>query len=693
MARLAEPLDRLVHARAFAKSMLDGLQRIQEYLLLEDIQDPRLPSFLAAREKQLTNSSVARGKQPMPSANDTVISLADTTIMVQETKTNVLQNVNMRIRRYELVMIAGNTGSGKSSLLRFLVGETASNGGNFVIEPGAAAYCDQKAWLQYGTVRCNIVGEERFNQEWYGTVLKACCLDTDLQQLPSGDQSIVGSNGVNLSGGQRQRIALARALYSRAPYLVLDDVFASLDRQTSSEVFTRLFGNDGLMRLMPTTTIMATHSIPFLQAADKVFFINQNGRVIMHEDSTSAAFRRMLREISTNVSTHITENEEENEALNTATRLLTASKDAQGDDEVSYLQRLKMYLNCFSRLDLIAFFLCAFIGAFVEALPETYVRFWIGTVPNFALFTIGCITLATAAGLCTLYALGSLVLKMAPESSKKLHEELLSTFSRMKLHFLTNTDHNTLVNRICDDLTHFTRQTQSGFSHVTYETFYIAIRYSLIFAASRCSPVLAPIVMAAFALIHSHYSLRSQTAKHLKLETSVPIISQLTETSKGLRHIRALGLQQRALKKNFKLLDTSQKTFLNAFNMERWLDLQVDSIQSIVAVVLVIRCVCYKGSVSAADIGLALAILMTALKQNTLFAVEAWSSHWSSMGSLVRMRKFIENTPVEKEISGDELKLPAEWPTKGVIEMKNVYSRYEYVLVYPGAYFTFIVPD
>lgn len=68
-------------------------------------------------------------------------------------------------------------------------------------------------------------------------VLRACALVDDLQQMAQGDCTLVSSNGGNVSGGQRSRIALARAVYSPASVLLLDDPFAALDVPVAQHVF------------------------------------------------------------------------------------------------------------------------------------------------------------------------------------------------------------------------------------------------------------------------------------------------------------------------------------------------------------------------------------------------------------------------------------------------------------------------
>jgi ABC-type transport system involved in cytochrome bd biosynthesis fused ATPase/permease subunit len=103
-------------------------------------------------------------------------------------------------------MIVGPVGCGKSTLLRVLLGEVPEVSGIISTTFKNAAYCSQSPWITFGTVRQNIVGASQWDQKWYDTVIQACSLQADLQQLPSGDQTKVGVRGSRLSGGQQMRV-------------------------------------------------------------------------------------------------------------------------------------------------------------------------------------------------------------------------------------------------------------------------------------------------------------------------------------------------------------------------------------------------------------------------------------------------------------------------------------------------------
>lgn len=175
-------------------------------------------------------------------------------------------------------MIVGKVGSGKSVILRSLVGETSLTSGQFHPFTSGTAFCDQQVWLRNATVRENIIGESPFDMEWYQKVIWSCGLLQDLREMKQGDGTAIGSKGIQLSGGQKNRVSLARAIYARKPVLVIDDMLAGLDNNTEKAVFHRVFGRNGILRKSEATIILATHATHYAQYADRILVMSE-GRV------------------------------------------------------------------------------------------------------------------------------------------------------------------------------------------------------------------------------------------------------------------------------------------------------------------------------------------------------------------------------------------------------------------------------
>jgi len=103
--------------------------------------------------------------------------------------------------------------------------------------------------------------------------VRAAGLGSDLAGFPKGLDTIVGERGITLSGGQKQRTALARALVSKAPILILDDAFSSVDTETEAKILS------GLRAAAEGRTLfLVSHRLSTIQDADRIVVLDQ-GRV------------------------------------------------------------------------------------------------------------------------------------------------------------------------------------------------------------------------------------------------------------------------------------------------------------------------------------------------------------------------------------------------------------------------------
>lgn len=186
----------------------------------------------------------------------------------------ILKDLNIDIESNLITMVVGPVGSGKSTFLESILGETVELQGHTLRGFGSIAYCSQTPWLTNNSVRQNIVSAAGIEEGFYASVLWACGLDPDLAQLANGDLINIGSNGSNLSGGQKQRVALARAIYARPRCILLDDIFSGMDSNTIDIVSHRLFGRQGLFRRNLTTVVLATHTDKLLAFADKIIVLD-----------------------------------------------------------------------------------------------------------------------------------------------------------------------------------------------------------------------------------------------------------------------------------------------------------------------------------------------------------------------------------------------------------------------------------
>ncbi|XP_040891867.1 multidrug resistance-associated protein 1 isoform X3 [Toxotes jaculatrix] len=225
----------------------------------------RLGKYLCSEELKVDNVS----KTPLSSDGEDVV-IENGTFSWSAEGPPCLKRINVRVPRGSLVAVVGHVGSGKSSLMSAMLGETEKRSGQVTVK-GSVAYVPQQAWIQNATVQDNILfGREKL-KTWYHRVLEACALVPDLDILPAGDATEIGEKGLNLSGGQKQRVSLARAVYRKADVYLLDDPLSAVDAHVGQHIFDKVIGPKGVLR--DKTRILVTHGMSFLPQADLILVL------------------------------------------------------------------------------------------------------------------------------------------------------------------------------------------------------------------------------------------------------------------------------------------------------------------------------------------------------------------------------------------------------------------------------------
>ena len=158
-----------------------------------------------------------------------------------QTSSFVMDNVNLTLHTSTFTGIIGPVASGKTTLIRSIVGSVKSSSGQVNLWKGGTGYASQTAFILNSTVKDNILFGEDFDQERYDKCVWCCNLKKDFEQFPAGDMSELGERGVTLSGGQKARVGVCRALYkTESKVIALDDPLSALDAETGKLVFDRI---------------------------------------------------------------------------------------------------------------------------------------------------------------------------------------------------------------------------------------------------------------------------------------------------------------------------------------------------------------------------------------------------------------------------------------------------------------------
>ena len=207
------------------------------------------------------------------------IQINDLQYSIEETK--ILKNINFNLSSGEKLGIVGSVGSGKSSILKNIIGYILPNPGTLFLSdyditniPSKAlrehiGYCSQNIQLFSGSIYDNITsGLDNVSEEEVVEAATLACCHEFIAKLPGGYGYQLAENGPNLSGGQRQSIALARAFIRKPKILVLDEPTSSMDSETEEKVINNIFS----LPYEPTI-IISTHRIQHLTKTDKIGII------------------------------------------------------------------------------------------------------------------------------------------------------------------------------------------------------------------------------------------------------------------------------------------------------------------------------------------------------------------------------------------------------------------------------------
>jgi len=196
----------------------------------------------------------------------------------------VLEKINLKAKKGQLIGITGSVGCGKTALALALTGMYPYEGSiklddieldeiNSSSRSNLIAYTGHEQFLFSLSVKDNIIFSEEFDEKRLDKAIESSALVWDLSNFKDGIDSRVGEKGVRVSGGQRQRIALARTLYSNSDILILDDPFSAVDIETERQIIGHLRSS-----YRDKIILLFTHRLTSFVSADQVIVLD-GGRI------------------------------------------------------------------------------------------------------------------------------------------------------------------------------------------------------------------------------------------------------------------------------------------------------------------------------------------------------------------------------------------------------------------------------
>ncbi|KAL5046465.1 hypothetical protein BDW71DRAFT_181773 [Aspergillus fruticulosus] len=684
VALLAAPIQQFATALIHFAAATGCFQRIQEYLLKTAQREdhvsgpPSTTGTLNGVELQTMNPFARQYLQ-----TENLLCLQGTAFAFTPRGTPVLHDISLDLPVGVRTVVVGPTGSGKTALLLALLDELYTIKG-FVYSRSSLkiGYCAQETWLPNLDIRSIILGDSDYDEGWYLAVLGACALHQDLQDLPKGDKSIIGSKGTSLSGGQKQRISLARALYARTQLLLLDDVLSGLDANTEQTVLDNVFGRHGICRKTGTAVILATHSARHVKQADHVIIMEPGGTILKQGTPSSV---NLVSADDGESDSEITDNNAANHrGAPPPPRPEIGEQMEEEPEGVELLRKtgdIRLYSYYFRMLGwevtTVMAVSCA-LFAFSAKFPTVWLNWWSDAETQhpgqqttmymtvYGMFCVICLVVLIV---------GIYVLAMAgiPRSSNKLHAILLQRVMAAPYWFFVSTDSGQTLNRFSQDMSLIDMQLPIALVDFSFGVFLCIVEAILIALVSKWAALMYPPLIGILFILQKFYLRTSRQMRFLDLELKSPLYSHFLETLQGLTTIRAFGWQASAEMQNHRLLNNSQRPFYLMFSIQRWLGFVLDALVTVVATVIMALATQVHGS-SAGGLGVSLTNILSFSSTLSLL-IRAWTELETSLGAVSRVRTFEKDTPSE-HLLHEHRQPPADWPSNGELIVSNLSSHY-----------------
>ncbi|CAF1394631.1 unnamed protein product [Adineta steineri] len=606
---------------------------------------------------------------------DHVIVMEDASFSWKDTPS--LFSLNLKIGKGNLVGVKGSIGAGKSTLFAAILNEINLVSGKLQLHANSISYAPQSAWIFADTIRANILLGKAMNDERYKNVIKACCLDVDLENFGEvGDLLIIGDKGVNLSGGQRARISLARALYADADLYLLDDPLAAVDPKVAKNIFDQCIGPRSLLR--GKTRILVTHQTHFLVETDQIFLMT-NGHI---EELQMEQIPIM--ELSNDTSETESFANKETDWVHDAAVIDMNSivkNETLVEGAIKWSVWLKLFtappLRWFGLLLMIIFML---INEALYDFSNIWLAIWSDQDKKEQQSSFYAYVYLGAIG-CTLVVAVirvSYVYYIMLRSSTHFHNRMLKGILYTSLRFFESNPSGRVLNRASKDQ----QVLDQALPLALIDTMqYLLMIIGSITIIGKTNPwvllILIPLVPSVLWL-RRFYMRSSRQIKRLESVTRSPMYTLFSSSFDGLTSIRAFNVQGDFLNMFMERIDTNSRAYFIVFTSARWFGLRLDIMVSFLTLVTALLAVFLRHQIdsAAAALSVTYCISLTGLFQ---WAIRQSTEAENLMTSAERIHEYGQLVPESQQNSNqsDVFIQPAEdWPSRGTIEFKDYTFRY-----------------
>ncbi|KAJ3004747.1 hypothetical protein NUW54_g4666 [Trametes sanguinea] len=568
---------------------------------------------------------------------------------------------------------------------------------------GGIAYAAQESWVQNDTVKNNILFGSPLDEARYQKVLYQCALNRDLSLFSAGDETEVGEKGITLSGGQKARVTLARAVYSNADILLLDDVLAALDVHTARWIVEKCLKGDLLegrtivlvvrvdtpsTRVRGSNPLEKTHNVAMVSPiAEFVVDMGSDGRILSQGSLESALARdsKLLHEVreereELEKAEHQldTEKLEESGAKQIAGKLVVAEEREEGHVGWS---AMKLFFGNMSNRAI--FFWLIYVSGHVlrqslSNLQTWYLGYWASQyethspaeVPVQHHLFIYTLLMALEMGVfacsVTYYVFGSL------RAARIIHKQLITSVLGTTLRWLDKTPTARIIARCTEDIGMVDNRVARATENMTEALIYTVLKVVAVIIFSPIFVIPAIIVSLASALCARVFMNVQLAVKRELSNSKAPVLAHFGAAVSGITSVRAYGAQEEFKAEAYRRIDNYTRVSVTYWNLSRWLAMRIDLIALLFSTSLAAY-LTYASDLSASNTGFSLTMAM-AFSEVIIHMVRVFNGLQISCNSLERIQQYLlieqEPKPTPEGVP------PAYWPASGHIEVEKLSARY-----------------
>ncbi|KAJ6635067.1 Multidrug resistance-associated protein 1, partial [Pseudolycoriella hygida] len=607
-------------------------------------------------------------------------------------ESTTLKNINIKVKKEQLVALVGPVGCGKTSLLSALLGEMEKIDGTVNVD-GRIAYVPQQAWIQNATLQDNILFGRPLNEEFYKKVIDACALTPDLEMLPAGDQTEIGERGINLSGGQKQRVALARAVYSEADIYLLDDPLSAVDSHVGKHIFSNVFDeNTGLLR--GKCRLLVTHAVVYLPKVSEIYVmmngeITESGsyRELLEQNGAFAEFLTQhnqeieddenAKQVESGMQDHeIKEKENEEDEEEDDPGLIDAEEAATGSVGISVYMRYSKSIGVYVCVAAVAITALRYIAS-------VYSNVWLtkwstdtrATNPHD--FSWRNIYIGVYAGLAGVQGVSVLAVAIilgfgCLRAARDLHERLLHNVMRLALSFFDTTPSGRILNRFSNDINVIDNELPRNVQLWLIMAFnVVAILVVVSYSTPWFLVVVVPIT-ASYYFIQVFFVATLRQLKRLQSITLSPIYNNFRETINGQSSIRAYGEVNRFVNENYRRVDHNQAMLYPGTIANGWLIVRLESLGAVVVLFASLFAVLGRHTLDPAIVGLSISYALQ-ISQTLNLLVSMATEVETNIVAIERVNEYANR---KQEAPWKTVPVDPTWPQKGVVKFENFQVRY-----------------